>query len=65
VIVAGVSLDANGYVWGDPFAAQSRDYQKYRSAWTKAQAELRGQVVAVSGWLRDLLGAPQREAVPA
>jgi len=61
VIVAGVPLDANGYVWSDPQAPKLYDFARYRRGWLEAQGELRGRVTAPSGFLADLLGVPVLE----
>jgi len=59
VIVAGVPLDANGYVWGDPFpGAPICDFARFRQGWQDARASFAGRVTAVSGYLADLLGRP-------
>ena len=59
VIIAGVPLDDQGYVWSDPEAPRWYDFGRYRIAWAEARNELIGRVTAVSGYLRDLLGAPE------
>jgi len=64
VIVAGVPLDASGYLWGDPDLADNFDFAHNRTAWIDALGALSGRVFAVSGYLRGLLGVPQQlEAV--
>ena len=40
----------NGPVWGDA--------PHYREAWTEAAPEIIGRARSMSGWTRDLLGAP-------
>lgn len=60
VVVAGVPLDARGYVWADP-THQAKDFGRYRQAWIDARAELRGHVFAPSGFLRELLGWPYED----
>ena len=56
VLVAGVPLDGNGYVWGDPETPPTTDHTQYRHAWEQAR-DLTGRVASPSGFLRDLLGA--------
>jgi len=64
VIVCGVPLDGSGYLWGER-AAGHYDYTRYRKDWMRAADELRGRVTAPSGYLRELLGAPQQAEVAA
>lgn len=65
VIVAGVPLDASGYVWSDPHATQpARNFARYRQGWQDQISLLRGRVFAVSGYLMDLLGPPSAARVP-
>ena len=56
ILVAGVPLDGQGYVWGDPATPPATDHAQYRHAWEQAR-DLKGSVFSPSGFLRDLLGA--------
>jgi hypothetical protein len=59
VFVAGVPLDAGGYVWADPEETTAYDFARYRKAWEDARADLVARGVrGVSGYLRVLLGGP-------
>lgn len=60
VIVCGCPLDNSGHFYEQPDAVpiEATDYTGYREAWEKAaRVEFRDRVRAVSGWLRDLMGA--------
>lgn len=65
VIVAGVPLDAQGYLWSDPEGPKFYDFARYRRGWIAAEHELRGRVTAPSGYLAELLGTPAPAAVAA
>jgi hypothetical protein len=61
VWVAGVPLDAGGYVWDDPRPRDDtpvKDFSQYRTGWLEHRAELQGRVYSPSGFLRELLGCP-------
>lgn len=59
VILAGVPLDASGRIHDDPAAGAPFDYgHLYRPVWEATRAELAGRVVSMSGFTRELLGAP-------
>lgn len=60
VVLCGVALDASGHL--DASKAPGHDYAVYRRAfaWAKG-AVFAGRVRAASGYLADLLGAPDRE----
>ncbi len=55
VILCGVPMTPTGHFFdSDPW----RHCQKYRRAWKEAQPVLAGRVTSLSGWTRELLGAP-------
>lgn len=64
VVVAGVPLDASGYVWSDP-AVKSYDFARYRKDWIASATNLRGRVTSPSGFLCELLGAPDGRSTAA
>lgn len=61
VIVCGIPMDGGAHYFD---ANEWNDFKTYRRGWRKA-AEL-GRIRSLSGWTRELLGAPNREwlAVP-
>jgi hypothetical protein len=59
IILAGVPLDRSGRFYGDPQHDGQAGYEGFRPAWEAAAA--RGDlshVRSLSGWTRELLGAP-------
>lgn len=60
VIVAGVPLDAGGYIWAAPWDRGAIDFARYRRGWDARRSEFLGRVTAVSGYLADLLGRPAK-----
>ncbi len=60
VVLAGVPIDASPHPWDDP-AAPALDFgQHYRPAWAAMVHEFAGRVASMSGFTRELLGAPER-----
>jgi len=58
VILAGVPLDGSGRFHDDPSQPPFDYAGLYRPVWEAARAELVGRVVSMSGFTRELLGAP-------
>lgn len=56
VVLAGVPMQAGAAHFFDP--SPWNDVWHHREAWEKRADELRGRVWSLSGWTRDLLGAP-------
>lgn len=59
VILAGVPLDDSGRVHDDPARTPFEYARFYRPVWEAARAELAGRVWSMSGFTRELLGAPE------
>lgn len=59
IILCGVPLDKKAchYDDKDPWM----DAPRYRSAWTKRLKLLKGRVKSLSGWTKEILGAPSPE----
>ena len=59
-VLCGVPIDTQGNVDGRPDWAM-KEVNVHREGWKKHAAELRGHVTSMSGWTRDLLGAPTED----
>lgn len=59
VYVAGVPLTNDGHMFDDPNSkCPYADMEHYRAEWRRVREDLTGRVVAPSGFLLHLLGAP-------
>lgn len=56
VVLAGIPMGSEGHFFSpDPWGA----FETHRPAWEKRIDVLRGRVTSMSGWTRELLGAPE------
>lgn len=63
IVLAGVPLDKRSAHYDDP--APWLEACKYRNAWIQHRGEMRDTVRSMSGWTRELLGAPTEKWIDA
>jgi hypothetical protein len=55
IVLAGCPIDDTGHYWD---AKRPLQYDGFRGAWLRALPQIKGRVFSMSGWTRELLGAP-------